>query len=254
MTASPSPSGFRRFIIPSVVVAAGLAILIGLGLWQLERLAWKENLIATLHERLAAAPADLPPAAEWPKLKQDASEFRRVTLRAEFLDRPPVYVYAGAPALRGDIKSPGYFVFAPARLPGGETVVVNAGYVPLDRTYQWASGGREIIGYLRWPEPSGWFVSDHDSTGDIWFVRDHRAMAALKGWGGQVAPFYIDQEGPVPANGLPRPGPLTVNLRNNHLGYAWTWLGLAGALAAVFAFWLWSQRRKTIKAESNPSL
>lgn len=243
----------RSVIVASTATAIGLFILISLGLWQLDRLAWKEALIATLHERLAAAPVDLPPPSDWSRLTPDNSEFRRVKLRAEFPDLPRASVYAGAPALRTDIKSPGYFIFAPARLPGGETVVVNTGWVPTERQYQWNRGSREIVGYLRWPEQPGLFVSDHDAAGDIWFVRDPGAMAKMRGWG-EVAPFYIDMESPMPAAGLPRPGPLTVNLRNNHLGYAWTWFGLAGTLAGVFAFWLYYGRRKTVNAEPKPSL
>ena len=68
------------------------------------------------------------------------------------------------------------------------------------------------------------------SSGETWFVRDQRAMAAARGWG-EVAPFYIDQEAPVPEGGLPRPAKLQVTLRNDHLGYALTWFGLAAVLA-----------------------
>lgn len=251
MTAAPR--SLRSIVIASIATTIGLVILISLGLWQLDRLAWKEALIATLQQRLAAAPADLPPVAEWPKLTADNAEFRRVTLRVEFSDAPRAEVYAGAPALRADIKGPGYFVFAPARLPGGETVVINTGWVPTDRQYPWTGGVRDIVGYLRWPEQPGLFVSDRDASGAIWFVRDPQAMARVRGWG-EVAPFYLDMESPVPPRGLPRPGPLTVNLRNNHLGYAWTWFGLAGTLAGVFAFWLYFGRRKTINSEPKPSL
>src|SRR5207244_11553920 len=68
------------------------------------------------------------------------------------------------------------------------------------------------------------FVSDHDATGDVWMVRDPAAMAQRKGWGA-VAPFYIEQEAPVPPGGLPHPAPLKVHLRNDHLQYAVTWYG-----------------------------
>jgi surfeit locus 1 family protein len=251
MTAAPR--SLRSVVIASIATAIGLVILISLGLWQLDRLAWKEALIATLQQRLAAAPADLPPVAEWPKLTADNAEFRRVKLRVEFPDAPRAEVYAGAPALRADIRSPGYFVFAPARVPGGETIAINTGWVPADRKYPWIGGVRDITGCLRWPEQPGLFVSDRDASGAIWFVRDPQAMARVRGWG-EVAPFYIDMESPVPPGGLPRPGPLTVNLRNNHLGYAWTWFGLAGTLAGVFAFWLYFGRRKTINSEPKPSL
>jgi cytochrome oxidase assembly protein ShyY1 len=251
MTAQPR--SLRSVVIASIATAIGLLILTSLGIWQLDRLAWKEALIATLNERLTAAPVDLPPAREWPKLTAEEAEFRRVKLQVMFSDAPRAEFYAGAPALRGDIKGPGYFVFAPGRLPGGETIVVNTGWVPPDRQYPWTGGAREISGYLRWPEQPGLFVSDHDAAGAVWFVRDQRAMAGVRGWG-DVAPFYIDMEGPVPGAGLPRPGPLTVNLRNNHLGYAWTWFGLAGTLAGVFVFWLYYGRRKTINASPKPSL
>jgi cytochrome oxidase assembly protein ShyY1 len=250
---APGPRRRRSVVVASVMTAAGLALLISLGVWQMERLAWKEGLIATLHERLAAPPAALPDPAAWPSLTADAAEFRRVRLNVDFPDLPRTLVYAGAPALRADVKGPGYFVFAPARLPDGRIVVVNAGWVPPDRHYQWTGGAREITGYLRWPETPGPFVSAHDAAGDTWFARDHEAMARLKGWG-PVAPFYVDQEGPAAAVGAPRPGPLTVNLRNNHLGYAWTWFGLAGSLAGVFAFWLYFSRRRTVNAGANPSL
>src|SRR5690606_13358660 len=162
-----------------------------------------------------------------PALNRENSEFRRVTLQAEAVaTSSPVYLYTGASALRTDVKQPGYFVFAPARLPDGRTVVVNHGYVPLDRKVEPAAGPEKITGYIRWPESPGWFVSAHDSKGDIWFVRDPVAMAKARGWG-EVAPFYIDQEAPVPPEGFPKPGPLAVKLRNDHLGYALTWFGLA---------------------------
>ena len=111
-------------------------------------------------------------------------------------------------------------MFAPARLPDGQIVVVNWGYVadrPQDRAGLPAPV--EITGYIRWPETPGWFVSEHGTDDSIWFVRDPAAMAKARGWG-TVAPFYIDQESPVPADGFPKPGPLAVKLRNDHLGYA----------------------------------
>ena len=241
MTATLRPY-WRRLIVPGLFTIVSLAILISLGMWQLQRKAWKEGLIATLDAQMAASPAPLPSPSEWPSLNRDNSEFRRVTLRADFAaDAKPIYLYTGASALRADVKQPGYFVFVPAKLPDGETVVVNRGYAPMDRKAEPASGTVEIAGYVRWPETPGWFVSEHDAAGDIWFVRDPAAMAKLRGWGA-VAPFYIDQEGPVPPGGLPKPGPLAVKLRNDHLGYAITWFGLAASLAAVFLGWAIRER------------
>lgn len=228
--------------MPFMATALALALLIGLGLWQLDRKVWKETLIAAMDERLAAAPVELPPPATWPQLTPDNAEFRRVKLRADFLPVRDTYAYVAGSALRNDIKEPGYFVFRPARLADGRVVVVNRGYVPLDHTEQSPAGPQEISGYLRFPEKGTPFTSASDDSGDTWFVRDQRAMAAARGWG-EVAPFYIDQETPRPAGGLPRPASLTVNLRNDHLGYALTWFGLAATLAGVFAAWLIARRK-----------
>ena len=85
------------------------------------------------------------------------------------------------------------------------------------------------------------FVADHDSAGEVWFTRDPRRMAEVRGWG-MVAPFYIEQEAPVPPGGVPHPSGLNVRLRNDHLQYALTWFSLAGVLGAVFGLWL-TQRR-----------
>jgi cytochrome oxidase assembly protein ShyY1 len=76
----------------------------------------------------------------------------------------------------------------------------------------------------------------------LWFTRDHLAMARALGWG-EVAPFYIDLEQPVPVSGIPKPGPLEVHLKDDHLQYAITWFALAGAVVIAFGIWLRGQRR-----------
>lgn len=226
----------RRLFFPVVIALGAFCVLCGLGLWQVERKAWKENLISSMHERITAPPAALPPAREWERLTPENSEFRRVTARLQFPESERVFVYSGPSGVRPDIKSPGYFVFVPARTDSGQTVAVNVGFTP-DRQAPSLAGAREITGYLRWPERSSLFVSDHDAAGETWFARIPGAMAEFRKWG-PVAPFYIDQEAPVPPSGLPRPGPITVNFPNNHLGYALTWFGLALGLLAVFSYWI----------------
>lgn len=234
----------RRLVIPALLTATGLTILISLGVWQLQRKEWKERLIANLEQRLSAPAVDLPPARDWPKLKREEAEFTRVRARVTFVGAPPAWLYSGGSALRADIRQPGYFVFAPARLPGGETVAIDAGYVA-QREHAPLTGIADIVGIMRWPEAPLPFVSTHDRSGEVWFTRDHLAMAQNRGWG-TVAPFYIAQEEPTRGEGQPSPGALTVRLRNDHLGYALTWFGLAAALAAVFAAWLAQWYNKTI--------
>ena len=233
-------------VLPAALAFTGLLVLVGLGTWQIERKAWKETLIATLDLKRNDAPVALPPPAKWAGMTPDNSEFTRVRLHVEFAKQGQsagdALVYTSGSSIRDDVKGAGYFVFTPARLSDGRQVVVNRGFVPT-RSYPAASGGADIVGSIRWPEAPSVFVSDHDAAGDIWTVRDPSAMAARKGWGA-VAPFYIEQEAPVPAGGLPHPAPLQVHLRNDHLQYAITWYGLAAVLAVMFAIWAAGWRRE----------
>jgi cytochrome oxidase assembly protein ShyY1 len=239
----------RGLLLPGLVTLLALILLLGLGTWQLERKAWKEDLIRSLAQRLTAAPVALPPAAEWSALRPEPDEFTRVTFRAEYLPEKEVLVWATGSALRDDVKGPGVFVFTPARLPSGEIVVVNRGFVPeLKPTGDTARpapspGMVEITGVMRWPETPVWqLAAPYDKGSRLWFVRDHTAMAREHGWGA-VAPFYLEREAQTPADALPPPGRLKAQLTNNHLQYALTWYGLAAVLLAMFGFWAWSRRR-----------
>jgi surfeit locus 1 family protein len=232
----------RRLLIPSLVALVALAVLLALGTWQIERKAWKEDLIATLAERLAGPATDLPARTAWGRLTAATDEFRRVAFRAQLLNDQDVLVYTTGSALRSDVSGPGYWVFAPARLADGSLVAINRGFVPEGRQETRRSaeapvaGSVEIVGAMRWPEARGLFTPADDPARNLWFVRDHVAMAGAKGWG-PVAPFFIDQEAPEPSGGLPRPGRIRPNLPNNHLQYALTWYGLALVLVVVFGVW-----------------
>jgi len=233
-------SGRGGLVQPTVFTVVSVAILIGLGVWQLERKVWKENLIATMTARLDRAPEALPLRARWPQLKPRDDEFARVTFPAAFQPGREALVYSAGSALRADVKGAGYFVFAPARLSDGSTIVVDRGFVPLgrkDAATSAPSGSLSIVGVLRWPETPGLFTPAADSKGNVWYLRDIKAMADARHWG-EVAPFYVEQEQPAPPGGLPRPGKLVVNLPNNHLQYAITWFGLALGLTAVYGVWL----------------
>jgi surfeit locus 1 family protein len=231
----------RDILVPAVVAFAAFVVLLGLGTWQVERKAWKEALIATLHKRANDAPVALPPPSQWAAMTADNAEFLRVRLRIEPTQEGDTLVYTSGSTLRDDVKAQGFFVFAPARVVGGGKVVINRGYVP-GKPYPELSGPLEIVGALRWPEAPSWFIAAHDAGGGVWYVRDQRAMAQLRGWGA-VAPFYIEQEAPVPPSGLPHPAPLKPNLRNAHLQYAITWYGLAAVLAVMFTLWTVRRRR-----------
>jgi surfeit locus 1 family protein len=231
----------KRFWLFAFFVAVALCVLVVLGTWQLERKAWKDALIAELEAKLAAPPTDLPARERWPRLTAATDEFRRVAFPAAFLPGEEALVYSSGSSLRPDVSGPGYFVFAPARLTGGSIVVVNRGFVPEGRqdagTHRPPAGVVDIVGVMRWPEQRGTFTPADEPAKGLWFARDPAAMAAAKNWG-TIAPFYVDQEGPQPAGGLPKAGPLKASLPNNHLQYAVTWYGLALVIfLAAIAFW-----------------
>ena len=233
----------------------GIAILCGLGVWQLERKVWKENLIATLTARLTRAPEPLPPPAQWPRLTQAADEYSRVSFTAEFLAGQEALVYTAGSAFRPDVQGPGYWVLAPAKLAGGDIVLVDRGFVPAERkdTASRAQGTPQgtvdIVGVMRWPETPGLFTPAAEPQNNVWYARDSAAIAAAKTWD-TAAPFYIEQEAPVLPGGLPKPGRLVVALPDNHLQYAITWFGLALALAGVYGVWLSGRLRRRLPMPS----
>jgi surfeit locus 1 family protein len=248
VTATGIGVALRTWMVPSLVTLVGVAVLVWLGTWQIERKAWKESLIAALTERLARPPAPLPPPSEWDNLDAAQDEFRRVAFTGVFQHDRETHVYTAGSALRTDVTGPGYWVFTPARLLDGRLVMVDRGFVPEDRRDPRSRrqgqmpGEVRIVGTLRWPEEPGWFTPEPDPARNLWFRRDPAGMARAKNLG-SIAPFYVVQETPMPPGGLPKPGPLTVNLRNPHLQYALTWYGLAVVLIVVFLSFVISRRR-----------
>ena len=265
MTAAGRGGLRRGVLVPSLAAAAAFAVLVALGLWQIERKAWKEALIATIAERLSAPPVALPQRADWPRLDAEADEFLRVAATAEFESEKEGLVYTGGSTLREPTGGPGYWVFTPARLAGGAGagggaghVMVNRGFVPEGRQNPTTrapgevAGPVEFIGVLRWPEAPGLFTPNADTAHNLWFSRDSAAIAAAKGI--DAAPFYIELESPEPPGGLPRGGRLQPNLPNNHLQYALPWFGLSAVLTGVYTAWLfgsWRQQDETADGQTQ---
>jgi surfeit locus 1 family protein len=252
MNAQPAPQPRVRswfgLLIPAILA---FALLIALGIWQIERKAWKEGLIASLTERLAVPPVALPAANAWPQLDRASDEYRRVKFSAQFDNSREALVFAAASAFRPDVADagPGYWVMTPARLADGGIVIVNRGFVPDGRQDAESRPGGEltgpidIAGAMRWPDSRHWFTPNDDPAHNLWFTADPASIAAAKGLDA-VAPFYVEQETPVPPGGLPQPGGLVVDLPDNHLQYALTWFGLAAVLVGVFVSWAFTSRAR----------
>jgi cytochrome oxidase assembly protein ShyY1 len=236
----------------AIFTLAMIALFVGLGVWQLQRRVEKHALMAALAERLAAEPGPLPQPSRWNELKPERDEFRRVAFEATYMRLPDAMVYTSGSAVRDDVSGPGTWAFMPARLASGETVVINTGFVQntmqdrprQDRAVRQLVTGEPVnlTGYIRFPESAGLLTPSENAANRLWFVRDHLAMAKALGWG-NVAPFYIDLEQPVPPSGIPKPGSLDVHLKDDHLQYAITWFTLAGAVAIAFLVWWRGDRR-----------
>jgi cytochrome oxidase assembly protein ShyY1 len=248
----------RRPAIAGFAIFTALMVMafVGLGIWQLQRRVEKHALIARLNERLATAPAPMPAPAEWNSLTPERDEFRRVSFTATYAPLPDAMVYSAGSAVRDDVSGPGTWAFLPAQLADGNTVVVNAGFIQntmQDRDQQDRAVRRlitgdplELTGYIRFPESAGTLTPPESLPKRLWFARDHLAMARALGWvesGKAVAPFYIDLEAPVPESGIPKPGPLSVRLKDDHMQYAITWFALAFAVVVAFGVW-WRGRRR----------
>ena len=239
----------------AVVTLVMVVTCLGLGIWQLQRRVEKHALIAALDERLVAAPVALPPPAQWNALTPAKDEFRRVHFTATYARLPDVMVYSSGSAVRDDVSGPGTWAFLPAQTDGA-IVAVNTGFVQntmQDRAQQDRAAGRlvtgepvRLTGYLRFPEAAGTLTPAENVSKRLWFTRDHLAMARTLHWGEggkTIAPFYIDLESPRPESGVPKPGPLKVHLKDDHMQYAITWFGLAGAMVIAFGVWWRAQRR-----------
>jgi len=246
----PAVAGFAIFTALMVLAFTGL------GIWQLQRRTAKHALIAMLNERLAAALAPLPAPSQWNALTPGSDEFRRIAFSATYAPLPDAMVYSAGSAVRDDVSGPGTWGFLPAQLADGNTIVVNTGFVQntmQDRAQQDRAVRRlitgdpvQLTGYIRFPESAGALTPSENVAKRLWFTRDHLAMSRVLGWvegGKAVAPFYVDLETPAPESGIPKPGPLSVRLKDDHLQYAITWFTLAFAVVIAFGVWWRTQRR-----------
>lgn len=231
----------RALFVPGLFTLLGLAILVALGTWQLQRLAWKNELIDRVEERLAAAPIAAPPPAAWEDLDLDALDYQPVGVRGHFLNERESHVFIGLTQPRGPLGGPGYFILTPLVTADGWTVIVNRGFVPQERKdpatrLEGQVGGEvAVTGLLRRPEGRNPFTPPDDAAGNMWFTRDPAAIAAALALPGPVAPYMIDAAyDPSQPGGIPQGGESVVSFANNHLMYAVTWYGLAVVLLIVF--------------------
>lgn len=223
--------GSKRNLL--VVLCALSALIFGsLGVWQVNRLRWKLELISRVDARIAAPPVPLPPVATWATLEPAAMEYRRVTAEGEFDHRRETLVDALTE------RGAGAWVMTPLRTGNG-IVLVNRGFVPRDaaeaqtRTAGQVMGRVKVTGLIRRSEPEGRILRPNRPALDRWYSRDVAAIARARKLG-PVAPFFIDADSAPNPGGAPVGGLTVIHFRNAHLVYAVTWFALSGlALAGL---------------------
>ncbi|HEU0059735.1 MAG TPA: SURF1 family protein [Hyphomicrobiaceae bacterium] len=220
----------------SLAVLAALALLVGLGFWQLERLAWKEALLARLAARVAAEPISL--AAVERRWQADGDvEYLHALVRGRFHHDQERYLYAPQPA------GLGWHVYTPLEVSPGRVLWVNRGWVdeahkqPQQRAQGQLAGETEVRGLIRGPPVPGLFTPANDAAGNLWYWPDLGQMT-ISAFGTPAPaslPFRLEADGqPLPPGGLPRGGVTRLDLPNRHLEYALTWFALALALIVVY--------------------
>ncbi|MBW5439728.1 SURF1 family protein [Bradyrhizobium canariense] len=230
----------------TVLSLAAIALLIALGVWQIERRAWKLALIDRVEQRVHAPAQPIPSPAAWPTVSAANDEYRHVSVSGRFMHDRETLVQAVTE------EGPGYWVLTPLRRDDGTLVLVNRGFVPSDRRDVSTrrdgnpQGEVEITGFLRVTEPKGGFLRTNVPEHNRWYSRDVTAIAAARGLD-HVAPFFVDADAGSQSGGGPIGGLTVISFPNNHLIYALTWFALAfmlaGRLIVTFGGGLFRRRK-----------
>lgn len=246
MESGRSPRRATTLTVLGLLALLGIAGLTALGIWQVERRAWKLDLIARVDQRSHAAPEAAPGPAAWPAINRNDDEYRRVGVTGRFVPGADTLVQAVS-----DLGA-GFWVLTPLRAEAGYIVLVNRGFVSPDERKAGAFAAPatqvSVTGLLRVTEPKGGFLRSNDPATQRWYSRDVEAIAASQTLGA-VAPYFIDANAALDAPGQPHGGLTVIAFPNNHVVYAITWFGLALMLAGAALFVArdeWRIRKKSL--------
>jgi surfeit locus 1 family protein len=244
--AEPAPGresrepGKRRFALLALLAVLA-AVFAGLGIWQVERRAWKLDLIARVDARVHADPVPAPGPAEWAGVDAARDEYRRVSLQGRYVPGPATLTKAVTE------RGPGFWLLMPFRDLRGFTVLVNRGFVAEDASERLRASAPalpiagSVTGLLRLSEPDGGFLRSNDPANGRWYSRDVAAIAQARGLG-EVAPYFVDADAVSEPGPSPRGGMTVIAFRNTHLVYALTWFALMAMSLWALVFVLRGRR------------
>jgi len=233
----------RRSQRARIALTAGLVLLLvagcGLGIWQMQRMSWKHDLIAAVESRSRAVPVAAPGPRHWPSITAEKDAYRHVYLTGRFQHDRETLVQAVTE------RGGGFWVMTPLDT-GAFTVLVNRGFVPADardpasRAQGNPAGITTVRGLLRVSEPDGGFLRANDPAAGRWYSRDVAAIARARGLA-RTAPYFVDADDAPNAGGLPIGGLTVLRFSDNHLAYALTWFILAAGCAFAIRL-VWKDR------------
>jgi surfeit locus 1 family protein len=224
---------FRPLFWPTVMALPTLAVLIGLGTWQLERREWKLGLIAEMEVRLHEPPRPVMELAQMAREGRSIA-YRRAEAKGRFNGARELFWFTPGPE-----GEPGYHLIVPLRLEAGGVLLVDRGFIPAAlkdpalRPQSRLQGPVRIDGIVRDSQKPGPFTPADAPAESLVFARDVPQMAGLLGLT-DVLPFFVEADAALNPGGYPIGGQTQVTLRNEHLQYALTWFGLAAALVIVY--------------------
>ena len=221
----------RQFAFAVILGLAGCAVLVSLGLWQVQRLAWKEAIIARAEAMLAEAPVELPLL-----LDPVADRYRAVQVTGRFTGEEAQVLTS----LRDE--GPGFLVIAAYQTAAGRRILVDRGFVPeVAKTTPRPAKVAAVLGNLAWPDDVNSSTPPYDTARAIWYGRDLAGISAELA----TEPVLIIAREATGDSILPQPV-TTAGFRNDHLNYAITWFSLAAVWAGMTAYLLWRIRARTV--------
>lgn len=246
MSAQTSKKSNKWLWLALILGGIALIVLLSLGTWQVQRLAWKEALLATIQERTRQSPVAIGEVIDRLKSGKDI-EYVPVTAAGNFDHENEQHFFATHNG------NSGFYVYTPLYMSEAQVVFVNRGFVPYDRKTpssrpdSLVAGTQTVTGLARSAPGSraGWVVPDNDIAKNVFHWKDLTAMRDRAGLTvDQVVPMFIDQNDNADGKTLPVGGVTMINLPNNHLQYAITWYGLALTLIGVLGYYVLRNRRE----------
>jgi surfeit locus 1 family protein len=243
MTTKPVPAPNRFPIGLTLATAVAMAILLWLGVWQLQRLAWKEGLLAQIAALQNAPAVPLAPVLERSAAGADAG-FTRVVVDCPGLGQAPFLELFSVREAGAGVR-----LISACKVAAGPyaSVLVDRGFVSDQVSARPAvdaasTAPMRLIGVLRAPDRATFVTPKNELAANRWYSRDVPAMAKALGVRAPAPLILMAETSTNPAWKALDPQPLPAEISNRHLEYALTWFGLAAALACVYAATLWKRR------------